>query len=351
MPEWPGSVLCVSMLVRGDILAHGAEFLAHGGDDLPPFTPAVLITQAEPISIATVGLLATAGVYLWGVARLHRRGDRWPVSRTVLFLLGVAALAAVTMTGLAAYDTTLVSVHMVQHMVLSMVAPILLALGAPITLALRTLPGGPRRRLLAVLHSRYVKVITFPVVTFALFIANPFVLYFSGLYRAALEYPWVHELVHLHFVAVGCLFFWPLIGLDPLPGRLPYPLRALLMFLSTPFHTVLGLTVMQSADLLGGDWYPALGLGWADPYADQRLAGGILWAGGEFVAVAMLAALVVQWMRQSEREARRVDRALDRAEAAELAAAARRETPEPSVSSDGDLGTISGHLRHAENHR
>jgi putative copper resistance protein D len=219
-------------------------------------------------------------------------------------------------SGLEAYDTTLVSVHMVQHMVLSMVAPIFLALGAPVTLALRTLPPGPRRRLLAVLHSRFAAVMTFPLVTYGLFVASPFVLYFSGLYRESLEYPAVHELVHLHLIAVGCLFFWPLIGLDPLPGRVSYPMRALLMFLSTPFHTVLGLTVMQSSTLLGGDWYPSLDLGWADPFDDQRLAGGILWAGGEFVAVAMLGALVFQWMRESEREARRVDRALDRADSA-----------------------------------
>ena len=115
---------------------------------------------------------------------------------------------------------------------------------------------------------------------------------------------------------------------------------------------------MQSTELLGGDWYPSLGLAWADPFDDQRLAGGILWAGGEFVAVAMLAALVVQWMRQSEREARRVDRALDRAEAAELAAAARRDAGRRLTGlvtahgqADADrgrlrvLGTISGQLR------
>jgi putative copper resistance protein D len=116
-----------------------------------------------------------------------------------------------------------------------------------------------------------------------------------------------------------------------------YPLRALLMFLSTPFHTVLGLTVMQSASLLAGDWYPSLGLDWADPYADQRLAGGILWAGGEAVAVAMLGALVFQWMRESEREARRIDRALDRAEAA---------------SSEGSEGSVRSAAAHeAETHR
>jgi putative copper resistance protein D len=278
-----------------------------------------LVTQTDPASLAGVAILATAGVYLWGLARLRARGDRWPVGRTVGFLAGLGALAFATVSGLAAYDDTLLSVHMVQHMVLSMVAPILLALGAPVTLALRTLPSRPRRALLKLLHTPVAKLLTFPLVTYALFVASPFVLYFSNLYRLTLEHPWLHELAHLHFVVVGCLFFWPLIGVDPLPGRMSYPLRALLMFLSTPFHTVLGLTVMQSAELLGGDWYPNLDLGWADPFADQQLAGGILWAGGEFVAVGMLGALVFQWMRQSEREARRIDRALDRAEA--LAAA------------------------------
>jgi len=313
-----------------DVHLYPADLLAHGGDEpLEPFTPAALFTDAHPLSLPTLLVLVSAGLYLWGVTRMRGRGDRWPWGRTAVFLIGLALIASVTVSGLEAYDTALLSVHMVQHMVLSMLAPIFLALGAPVTLALRTLKGRPRQTLLAVLHSRLAKFFTFPLVSFTMFIASPFVLYFSGLYRLSLESPVVHELVHLHLVAVGCLFFWPLIGLDPVPGKVSYPLRALLMFLSTPFHTVLGLTVMQSASLLAGDWYPSLGLAWADPYADQRLAGGILWAGGEAVAVAMLGALVFQWMRESEREARRIDRALDRAEALEAAAAG----PEGSVRS------------------
>jgi putative membrane protein len=315
---------CVNAL--GDQLVPH-ELLAHDGDHLGPFTPASLFTSANLLSVPMVLILVAGGLYLWGVVRLSRRGDRWSPGRTAVFVIGLLAIASVTVSGLEAYDTSLLSVHMVQHMVLSMIAPIFLALGAPVTLALRTLHPGPRHALLTVLHSKIAKVLTFPLVTFGLFVASPFVLYFSGLYRLSLEYTWVHELVHFHLIAVGCLFFWPLIGLDPLPGRMSYPLRALLMFLSTPFHTVLGLTVMQSAALLGGDWYPSLGLAWADPYADQRLAGGILWAGGEFVAVAMLGALVYQWMRESEREARRVDRALDREEA--LAGADLRSDPAP----------------------
>jgi putative membrane protein len=290
-------------------------------DTPPPFSVSAVFTEIRLNSWIAVGLVLAAALYLYGVHRLRTRGDRWPVSRTVLFIgPGLGGIALVTVSGLHAYDTALLSVHMVQHMVLSMVAPIFLALGAPVTLALRTLRGAPRRRLLAVLHSRAARVLMNPLVAFGLFVATPFALYFTGLYRLTLENSFAHELVHIHFIVTGCLFFWPLIGLDPLPNRWPYPARALLMVLSVPFHTVLGLTVMQSSTLFGGDWYPSLGLEWADPFTDQRIAGGILWAGGEFVSVTMLAVLVVQWMRQSEREARRVDRELDRQEARERAA-------------------------------
>jgi cytochrome c oxidase assembly factor CtaG len=312
-----------------------ATLAAASGDTLPPFTVAEIFTQIRLNSLIAVFLLVAAALYLYGVHRLRQRGDHWPPGRTVAFLLGgLGSIAAVTVTGVEAYDTTLLSIHMIQHMVLTMVGPIFLALGAPVTLALRTVGTHPRKALLGVLHSPVVRVLTHPLVAFGIFVANPFVLYFTGLYRATLENVWVHEFVHVHFIVTGCLFFWPLLGLDPLPNRWPYPGRALLMVLSVPFHTVLGLTIMQSRTLLGGDWYPNLNLSWSDPWQDQVVAGGVLWAGGEIVSVTMLGILVMQWIRQSEREARRVDRALDRAEAEEASAASARQAqtgvrPEP----------------------
>jgi cytochrome c oxidase assembly factor CtaG len=303
-------------------------FTIAAGDTVPPpFSVGEIFSQIRLTSLLALFLLVAAAVYLYGVHRMRQRGDHWPPGRTVAFIVGgLGSLAAVTVTGIEAYDTTLLSVHMVQHMVLSMVGPIFLALGAPVTLALRTLPVDHRKLLLRVLHSRPVAVITFPLVAFGLFIANPFVLYFTGLYRATLEHAWLHEFIHVHFIITGCLFFWPLLGLDPLPNRWPYPARALLMVLSVPFHTVLGLTIMQSRTLLGGDWYPNLHLAWSNPWNDQVVAGGILWAGGEIVSVTMLGILVLQWIKQSEREAKRIDRALDRAEAAEQAEAVTSAT-------------------------
>ena len=224
-----------------------------------------------------------------------------------------------TSSGLAAYDTTLLSVHMVQHMVLSMLVPLALALGAPVTLALRTLPPAPRRWLLKVLHSRVAKVLSFPPLTFLLYVASPWALYFTGWYDASLDSTYVHEMMHVHLVLAGCLFFWPLVGIDPVPGRVAYPFRLLMVFLTLPFHAFLGVTIMSQEELLAGDWYVALpaasGLTWLpDPADDQHLAGGILWGSGDLVGLVFLGVLFVQWVRSSMREAEREDRRLDRLE-------------------------------------
>ena len=102
----------------------------------------------------------------------------------------------------------------------------------PVTLALRTLPRDPRRWLLTVLHSRVAKVLTFPPLTLALYVVSPWALYFSSWYDATLSHVWLHELMHLHLVVVGSLFFWPIVGVDPVPGRVPYPFRMLMVVLT-----------------------------------------------------------------------------------------------------------------------
>jgi cytochrome c oxidase assembly factor CtaG len=293
-----------------------------GQEALARLTPGRVLTW-HLLSPAAVLILLTAGLYLWGVVVLRRRGDGWPVGRTLSFVVvGLGSAGIATMSGLAAYDDTLLSVHMVQHMILSMVVPLALALGAPITLALRTLPRRPRRWLLSVLHSRLAKVLSFPPLTFALYVVTPWALYFSGWYAATLHSDYLHEMSHLHLVLVGCLFFWPLMGIDPLPGRITYPARMLLVVLTLPFHAFLGITVMTQDRLLGGSWYPSLHRGpmdvWLpDPHTDQHLAGGILWSSGDAVGLLFFAVLFVQWVRSSMREAVREDRRLDLLEARE----------------------------------
>ncbi len=300
------------------------------GAGLPAFSLGEVLGQWSLAPVPTIGTVWVVGLYLLGVQRLRARGDHWPVGRTVAFVGGgMGSFYFATASGLAAYDTTLLSVHMVQHMILSMLVPLALALGAPVTLALRTLPPRPRAWLLALLHSRLAKVLSFAPLAFVLYIISPWALYFTDWYAASLESVFVHEMMHVHLVAVGALFFWPLMGIDPLPGRTGYPFRMLLTVLTLPFHAFLGVTIMGQSTLLAGDYYPRLREGpmgsWLpDPYDDQQLAGGILWGSGDLIALTFFAVLFTQWVRSSMAEAKREDRRLDRLEAREQAAASAR---------------------------
>ena len=302
---------------------------------MPPFTPSSVFTQWEISPVLFVLLVWATGLYLYGVWRLHDRGDHWPLGRTLSFVVGgMGSFFFATCSGLAVYDDTLLSVHMVQHMVLSMAVPVFCALGAPVTLALRTLHKRPRAVLLSVLHSRVARVLTFPPLTFALFVISPWALYFTGWYDATLHSNFLHELMHLHLVVVGALFFTPIVGIDPVPGRVGYPFRLLLLVLTLPFHAFLGVTIMSQDTLIGHGWYPALhaSLPWLpNAYDDQHLAGGILWASGDLVGISVFAVLFFQWVRSSMAEARREDRRLDRLERAAANAAAA----EPTTSEDG----------------
>lgn len=313
-----------------------APVLAHGGEspgstapsDLPRFTLARLFTEVELDWWLVVPLLVVTGLYLWGMWRLRLRGDHWPVGRSTAFLAGgIGVIAFAGMSGLGSYDTTMFSLHMIQHMLLAMVAPIFLALGAPITLALRTTPRRVRAALLALLHSRLARLLTFPMVGWALYVASPFALYFTGWYPATLDHPVLHELLHLHFLLVGSLFFWPMVGIDPLPGRQSPPFRFLILVTTLPFHAILGLSIYTQTALIAGSHYQGLRLDWLDPLSDQRVGGGLLWSSGELVGLIMLGVVAAQWIKASEREAVREDRRLDRLEAAEAAAQAAAVSP------------------------
>jgi cytochrome c oxidase assembly factor CtaG len=286
------------------------------GDQIEPFTAQRLLTAwtFEPVLLAVI--IALGGVYLYGVHKLRVRGDSWSRGRTFSFVgVGLGSAVIATQSALGTYDTVLISVHMAQHMILTMVTPLALALGAPVTLALRTLPKKPRGWLLSVLHSRFAKVATFPLIGFALFVLSPWALYFSGWYDATLRSAPLHDLLHLHFILIGALFFWPLVGLDPLPGRVIYPFRLMLIFLTLPFHAFLGITIMSANTLIAEDWYTAFERSWPpSPLHDQYIAGGLLWGSGDIVGVAFFAVLFVQWVRESQREAKREDRRLDRLE-------------------------------------
>jgi putative membrane protein/putative copper resistance protein D len=286
--------------------------------DLPPFTLGRgLEWSADPFFL--VACLVGLGLYGWGVVRLARRGDKWSVGRTFAFVLGVLTVMLVMCTKLNDYGMVMFSVHMVQHMVISMLSPILILLGAPITLALRALPvaatrgnKGPRELLLMFLHSRYMRIITHPAFTIPLFIASLYALYFSPIFDFLMGSKTGHIAMMCHFLAVGLVFFWPIMGVDPGPHRPGYLMRMLELFAGMPFHAFFGIALMMASEPMVDTYKnPPASLG-IDALSDQSAAGGIAWAFSEIPSVLVLIALLFQWYASEKRQARRTDRAADR---------------------------------------
>jgi cytochrome c oxidase assembly factor CtaG len=294
-----------------------------GADTLaPPGFSAYLTWHPEPFFLV-VSILA-AGLYAFGVLRLRQRGDSWSWGRTSSFLVGILVFLGITCTGLNEYGMYLFSAHMVQHMMLSMVDPLFLLLGAPITLALRVLhpagPGrtGPRELLLGLLHSRFAKVVSSPLFTLPLFIVSLYGLYFTSLFDTLMRSRVGHDFMLVHFLMVGLLFFWPVMGVDPAPHRSPYVIRILELFAVMPFHAFFGIAIMMSNSLFETTFANPPASWGLTALSDQNTAGSIAWAFGEAPTIMVLLVLFVQWARSDQREAKRKDRKADRDGDAEL---------------------------------
>jgi putative copper resistance protein D len=295
------------------------------GFDGPPTVARVLFDWRFDLIFGTAAIVM-AGLYVFGVRRLRRRGDAWPVGRTAAWLCGCAALLFTTSSGLGRYMPAMFSMHMVAHMLLSMLVPILLVLGAPVTLALRALPTagraeppGPREWLLAALHSRVSRFLTHPIVATVVFVAGFYGLYFGGLFDAAVSNHAAHLLMNVHFLLSGYLFYWVVIGVDPTPRPIPQLGKVAMVFASLPLHAFFGVVLMGMQTVLGVTFYRSLGLSWhTDLLGDQRLGGGIAWAAGEVPLVVVMIALLIQWRRSDQRDAKRLDRAADRDDDADL---------------------------------
>jgi putative copper resistance protein D len=266
-----------------------------------------------------LGILLVTGLvlaYISGLLVLRRRGDAWAAGRTLSWFAGVLVVAWATFGGLGMYSHVLFSAHMVAHMLLSMVAPILLVLGAPVTLALRTLPNarvpgelGPRQLLLEILHSRVVSVLTHPLVAAVLFVGSLYAIYFSGLLTVLMGTDLGHAAMTLHFVAVGSLFFYVLVGVDPGPRTVAPLWRFGLLLVVMPFHAFFSVALMSTNTVLGEAYWRSLQRPYStDLLADQTLGGSMSWALGEVPIIIVMVAVFVQWARSDARDARRGDR-------------------------------------------
>lgn len=298
------------------------------GYDLPPeLTLDRYLTEWRFDWFWVAVVLTLAVAYVRGVIKVRRRGDKWPLVRTLCWFVGLAMLTYVTSGAPAVYGMVLFSTHMLAHMSLTMVVPLFLVLGAPVTVALKALTPrgdgtrGIREWILVGVHSRFSKLVTNPIFAAVNFAGSIVVFYYSELFGFALRQHVGHELMVVHFLLTGYIFVLTMIGIDPLPYRAPYPLRLVILLATMAFHAFFGVAVMGGTSLIQASYFGNMGRDWGlSALADQQLGGSIMWGVGEIPTVMVAIGVALQWSRTDARETRRKDRAAERNNEAELAA-------------------------------
>ena len=288
----------------------------------PPSLTNILFAY-DPDGLMMGILILAVAIYIKGVVSLTRRGDKWPVGRTISFALGISAIDFATSGGLGVYAHFAFSNHMLAHMVLGMIAPIGIVLGAPITLALRTLPigrnkdeRGIRGSFISLLHSKFGKFYANPIVALAIFDGSLFLLYFTPLFSNLMVGHSGHLFMNLHFILAGILFFQVIIGIDPMPIKVPHIVKIVILFAAMSIHAFFSISLMSASTLLDNGYFASLQRPWAtDLLADQHLGGAIGWAMGEIPILLALVATFIQWTREDKKETGRIDRASERAAA------------------------------------
>jgi cytochrome c oxidase assembly factor CtaG len=269
----------------------------------------------DPWMTALVVILG--GAYLAGTLRAPKRnGGDWPAARRIWFLgLGLGFLVIATMSWVGAYSPALFYARAVQTVLLVLLVPLFLALGRPITLACRVFPRASGR-IEGAIRSRPARILTFPAITTLALVGVPFVMYFTTWYTHVFQSGAVRELTYLVLMAPGCLFFWTLLRVDPVPKEYPYVVSLWITGAEVIGDAFFGIAVIADQNLLAAPYYRSLGLHWGPSLAtDQVLGGGVLWILGDLVGLPFLAAQLIQLMREDESEATRIDAELDAQEA------------------------------------
>ncbi|MFC7655433.1 cytochrome c oxidase assembly protein [Pseudonocardia benzenivorans] len=210
---------------------------------------------------------------------------------------GALAVAVVVLDGpVAVYGDLLFWVHMIAHLSLIMVVPVLVAWARPLALLRSAGPGGGRRWA-QVLDSRAVRLVTFPLLTLAVYAVVVVLTHLTGFQQIAVEHPVVRGAETALYVVAGYLLFAPLIGDDAEPRRMPYLLRFVVLALAMGVDTLTGVVLMLTGTVLAPG-YAAAHPGWGPgALADQGVAGAVMWWGGDGLMMLLLLVVVIRWGR------------------------------------------------------
>jgi putative membrane protein len=255
--------------------------------------------QTGPFSlVVAVVLLSVAVWYVRATVSVAGRGRHWPIGRTVSFLAGLAAIEWALGSAVVTYTNYTFVAHIIQHLLLMIIAPPLLAMGAPMTLLLQTVRREFKVRLLKGLHSPVFGAISHPVPVFFVYYLSMYAFFLTGALNFAMLHMWVMDLINVGFIAGATLYWWPMVGRDPiLQWKMSPGFKMLNLLIGIPAESFLGISLLMGH-------YPAASMYTLNSTHD---GGGVLWAASEVATLLALAPVFVEWFRADQREGRRID--------------------------------------------
>lgn len=314
---------------------------------LPPLSGSTWLTAWQMNWLAAAVLIGLAAVYLAGVIAVSRQGRRpWPLWRTLCFLAGLGVAGLATMSAIAVYDMALFSAHMLGHLALVMVAPPLLVLGHPMTLALHATRNPWHGRIKRLLRSKVVALWFSPPVALASYGVIIVGTHLTVLMDHIMTKPWLGQLEHVAYLAVGYQFFALAIGDEPLRWRLSMPGKMFMLALAMAVDTFTGVILLQTTR---GIAMAAEAPEGTDALAETHLGGALMWVLGDGIMALVMVVVAMLWSRQPEHRRRSRSGWLENARRSTLAGHLTEGTAEPTPDAahmhdvDADEQTLAGY--------
>jgi putative membrane protein len=237
--------------------------------------------QGFPVSL-TLTLFYEAYQYLlgWIPLRLISR-TAIPAWRAASFFLGLFLVWAACGSSLAAYDHSLLTVHMIKHLLLMTVAPALILLGEPVRvfwigmplLVQRVFRRAFRRSPLR----RFARMVTSPALCWTLSAMTLLAWHLPALFTLAMRSESWHVVEQIMFFSAGLLFWWPVIQPWPSASTGPRWSMILYLFLATLPCDILSGFLAFSDRVAYPMYFSAPRLFGFSVLEDQQCAAALMW--------------------------------------------------------------------------
>jgi putative copper resistance protein D len=166
----------------------------------------------------------------------------------------------------------------------------------PVTLLLHASRNPVHAWVIKIIRSKPVGWITWPGVGIVAYAAVIVGTHLTNFMNLVIQYDAVHEAEHVLYLAVGYLYFLPLVGKEPIKWKVSYPLRLFLLFLAMPVDAFTGVVLgsyqtYPFRPMAPRDWGPS-------PLNDIHQGGAVMWIGGAAIMFVVIMVTFFSWTRE-----------------------------------------------------